>query len=146
MWKEITMTSENHFGENLKALRQNAGLTRKELSEKVQVHENTLAGYEVSGREPRLDMLIKFADFFDVSLDELVRSDPKSDKIVKKIPADVIDQAESLEITSSISGKMSATYAVNLLTMALDAIDKTDINDKTMSVQLKIINNFGGIQ
>ena len=62
-----------NFGENLIKLRKTMGLTRKELAEKLNVHENTLAGYELSGREPSYSKLIQIADFFGVTIDELIR-------------------------------------------------------------------------
>lgn len=67
------MESANAFGKNLTKLRKAKGLTRKALAEKLSIHENTLTGYELLGREPSYDTLIKIADFFGVTVDELIR-------------------------------------------------------------------------
>ena len=63
---------KNNFGANLTALRKAAGLKRKELAEKMEMHETTFAGYEIGKFEPRFELLIKLSRFFNVSIDELI--------------------------------------------------------------------------
>jgi bacteriophage CI repressor helix-turn-helix domain len=57
---------------NLKELRQENGLKRSELARILNINQNTLANYENSTRQAPYEMLILFADFFGVSLDELL--------------------------------------------------------------------------
>ena len=61
------------FQKNLILYRKMSGLTQKELAEKLQISPTTLAGYENAGKEPKVSTLIKLADFFGVSVDNLVR-------------------------------------------------------------------------
>ena len=70
---KITPHYDNVFGENLARLRKSHGVTRRELANALNINENTLTGYEKAGREPKYDLLVKFADFFNVTVDELVR-------------------------------------------------------------------------
>ena len=56
----------------LKELRQKYGLSQREVSEKVEIPEQTLFGYEKETRQPSIETLIKLADFYKVSIDELV--------------------------------------------------------------------------
>ncbi|MEC5425411.1 helix-turn-helix transcriptional regulator [Virgibacillus sp. C22-A2] len=58
-------------GERLRELRKERGLSAKELGEIIGVNERVLTYYETNERQPRFDMLIKLADFFDVSMDYL---------------------------------------------------------------------------
>jgi len=67
------MESKNAFGENLVELRNKLGMTRCALAQALGINENTLTGYENSGREPKYNLLVKIADFFDVLVDELIR-------------------------------------------------------------------------
>lgn len=60
------------LGANLKKLRKAEGLTQMELAKALNVGASTLAMWESAGREPDIDTLIRIADFFNVSLDELV--------------------------------------------------------------------------
>lgn len=62
----------------IRELRQEKGLTIKDLSENLNIKEPTLSKYERSEREPNIDSLIKIADYFEVSVDYLIgRSDCK---------------------------------------------------------------------
>ena len=52
------------FAENLKNLRNNKGITQKKLGEILGLSRNTIAGYENEGKEPKYDILIKIAEYF----------------------------------------------------------------------------------
>ncbi len=56
----------------LKELRLESGLKRSELARLTGIHQNTIANYENETRQAPYETLILFADFFDVSLDELL--------------------------------------------------------------------------
>lgn len=72
---------ENNFSENLAKLRQLYNLTRKELAEKLGVSEQSVHYYETGKRETNFATLIKIADVFGVSIDDLLRGD--TDKLKK---------------------------------------------------------------
>lgn len=65
--------TKKFFGQNLIELRKKKGVTRRELAQELGINEGTLQGYETKGREPKFSMLIKIADFFSVSIDDLIR-------------------------------------------------------------------------
>lgn len=56
----------------MKKYRLKLNLSQRELAEKVDIPQTTLFSYENGVNKPTLDNLIKLADFFNVSLDELV--------------------------------------------------------------------------
>ena len=60
------------FSERLKSLRLEAGLTQKEISEKLSISQPQYARWEAGKRSPTSETLQKFADFFDVSTDYLL--------------------------------------------------------------------------
>lgn len=60
------------LGQRLKELREEKGLTQKELAEKFQIHSVTYLHYEKAQREPPLSLLADFAVFFGVSVDYLL--------------------------------------------------------------------------
>lgn len=60
------------FGENLRKLRTERGLTQKELGERVGLSKAVVSKYENAVGYPSLDMLIKIAAFFGVSTDYLL--------------------------------------------------------------------------
>lgn len=57
--------------EKLKELRKEKGMTQKILSEKIGISQTTYAGYETGEHTPALEILIKIADIYKVSLDYL---------------------------------------------------------------------------
>lgn len=61
--------------QNLKNLRLQAGFTQRELSEKTGIARANIARYETGENIPPLDILVKFADFYDISLDMLIDRD-----------------------------------------------------------------------
>ena len=56
----------------LRDFRQRLGLSQRELSEQVHIAEQTLFGYEKGTRQPSIETLIKLADFYHTTIDELV--------------------------------------------------------------------------
>ena len=76
-----------NFATSLKRLREQKGITQRELAKHLNMASSTLAMYEVAKREPDFGTLLKFADFFDVSLDVMLGrdEDPYSIKSIKAI-------------------------------------------------------------
>lgn len=60
------------LGKRLKELREEKGLTQKELSAMLNLHSVTYLHYEKSQREPPLAVLVDMARFFEVSTDYLL--------------------------------------------------------------------------
>lgn len=59
-------------GQNIKNLRERKGLTQQELAVRVDVAQSTVANWESGRREPDINILIRIAKLFNVTLDELV--------------------------------------------------------------------------
>ncbi|MBA4543434.1 MULTISPECIES: helix-turn-helix domain-containing protein [Thermoactinomyces] len=69
------------LGTRLKALRNKAKLSQKDLAEKLGINRVTYSQYEVNRREPDIDTLQKIADFYEISLDYLAgRTDHQTSK------------------------------------------------------------------
>ncbi len=63
------------FGNRLKELRLQAGLTQKQLGERINVTKSVISYYELQERYPSPETLIKLADVFHVSVDFLLGRD-----------------------------------------------------------------------
>jgi transcriptional regulator with XRE-family HTH domain len=59
------------FGNRLQWLRDEAGLSQRDLAEKLGMPQQTYQGYESGARKVTLQLLRQFADYFDVSIDFL---------------------------------------------------------------------------
>lgn len=60
------------FGEKLRKIRNEAGITQKELADKIGVKRTTVSGYETEGKEPPYNTLIKIAQTLNCSIDYLL--------------------------------------------------------------------------
>lgn len=82
-WKSVMknakLSSENKgdrnmtFADNLQRIRKNAGFTQEELAERMDVSRQAVSKWELGQTFPELDKLIRMAELFDCTLDELVR-------------------------------------------------------------------------
>lgn len=77
------------FGNILKELRLQAGMTQKDLAAKIGVTKSVISYYELSERSPSPEVLIKLANIFHVTTDYLLGIDTK--------PAEVLDISDLKE-------------------------------------------------
>lgn len=84
------------FGKKLMALRKKAGMSRAELGEICGVAPSTIVNYERGTRIPYADTAVKMADYFHISVHDLLGVDD---------PELVMAQAHALNQMYSISGK-----------------------------------------
>ncbi len=62
----------NSLAANIKKYRQLKNLTQKSMAESLKITTRAYQRYESGEREPSVDALIKLADTFSISIDELV--------------------------------------------------------------------------
>ena len=60
------------FQKNLKALRAERGIGQAELAKTLDISVKTVPHWETGYTEPSIAQLIALADYFDVTIDELV--------------------------------------------------------------------------
>lgn len=60
------------FGDKLRTLRKNAGLTQPQLAEKLGVTKSVVSYYEKNDRTPSPDILVKISNTFHVTTDYLL--------------------------------------------------------------------------
>lgn len=82
-----------NFGETLKELRQKAGLTQKQLADKMGITASVVSYYELSERNPSPETLIKLAAIFHVSTDYLlgIEKEPDESLDIKGLNSEQID-------------------------------------------------------
>ena len=66
----------------LKYLRQKKGISQLKLAMDLSVNQNSISRYETGEREAGYEMLIRLADYFDVSVDYLLErtNNPKMNR------------------------------------------------------------------
>ncbi len=74
------------LGEKLKTLRAKKNMTQEQLGNVLHVSRATVSSWEVSRTYPDLESLVKISDYFEISLDILLREDKK---MVEEIDKDI---------------------------------------------------------
>lgn len=82
------------LGNILKTLRERHDYNQDYVAEKVNVKRSTYANYERESREPSIDMLIKLADLYEISVDYLLGHIP--DKEMPKDIKELVDKYNRL--------------------------------------------------
>jgi len=62
---------ENAFGKRLRQIRKERGISQAKLAKETGILQQSVSYYELGVNEPVLSSLIRLADYFDISLDEL---------------------------------------------------------------------------
>lgn len=73
--------SNKSMGSFLSELRKEKGITQRELAEILNVSDKTVSHWECDEHSPDLSMLPLLAEFFEVSCDELINGEKRSDSI-----------------------------------------------------------------
>ena len=60
------------IGKSIKRIREERGLTQKDVAEALKLHRITYSGWERDVSEPSLCVIVKMAEYFECSLNELI--------------------------------------------------------------------------
>ncbi|MGN8832642.1 helix-turn-helix domain-containing protein [Selenomonas montiformis] len=74
------------FSETLKRLRLEKGLTQGDLAKYSGLKQSSIAMYETGKRNPKIDVLERLADFFNVDIDYLIGKTDKTTKVIVAPP------------------------------------------------------------
>ena len=73
--KKISSPDRAVFGDRLRQLRKEQGLTQTELGKRMGISQRLVAYYEAQGGSPSPELLVKFADALSVSTNALLGVD-----------------------------------------------------------------------
>jgi transcriptional regulator with XRE-family HTH domain len=96
-----TIKKTKSFGEQLRSLREDAGLTLKSVAEKINIDPSLLAKIERNERQPTKQMIKDIADYFKVDEKDL-QNNFLSDQIAYKI----LDEEADLSILKVAEAKV----------------------------------------
>ena len=77
-----------YFSSNIKLLRNRRELTQEEVSAFLDIKRSTLGGYETGIAQPSLEMVIEFASFYKITIDDLLKVD------LSKLPDEKLNKIE----------------------------------------------------
>lgn len=76
------------FKDNLKAIREQRKLTKKEVAAGAGISERAYIAYEYGERDVSTDTLCKLADFYEVSTDELLGRDKPEKTALERLESE----------------------------------------------------------
>lgn len=88
-------------------------MTQKQVTERVMVSRVTLSHWENGKTLPDIASLISLSDIYQISLDELLKGDPKMTEKVKKDAKD-LNNRRVLLITAILALIVMLTYTISL--------------------------------
>ncbi|MCK5372179.1 MAG: helix-turn-helix transcriptional regulator, partial [Cyclobacteriaceae bacterium] len=63
------------ISDNLKFLRKKISLTQEQMAQQIGIKRSLLGAYEEGRADPRISNLLKFAEIFNLSVDQLIGTD-----------------------------------------------------------------------
>ena len=106
------------LSEKILSLRTRMGLSQEDLAEKLGVSRQSVSKWETGQSVPDLDKLIKLADLFQISVDELVREGERPQPPEPPQPQVVYVR----EKKQSLTGTQTAGVCLEIIGLALDLL------------------------
>lgn len=100
------------FGENLKALRKNKGITQEELAARLNIVRQTISKWEKGQSVPDAEMLVKLAEVFEVPVSHLLGSRIESDARPDALAEQLARINEQLVIKNQRSKRIWKTIGI----------------------------------
>lgn len=119
------------IAKTLKDLRLSANLTQKELADKLHIGQSTIVGYEQGRNEPIISILNLYADFFGVTVDEILGRNGLT--------------AEEYAAGARVSKKMSITPIEDDMLYAFREVGKK-LGEKGQRALIDVAESMAGIK
>ena len=121
-------------GAFLKGLRREKGITQEQLAEELGVSGRTISRWETGNNMPDISLLVEIAEYFDVSIPEIIKGERKSEDMkeeAKEVAETMSDyaKAEKEELVKSIRNMSFIGLAALLVYMVLNITGVYDSNN-----------------
>ena len=121
------------IGTFLKTLRKEKNLTQEQLAEQLGVSNRTVSRWETGNNMPDISLLAVIAEFYDVSIPELITGERKSEDMkeeVKEVAETMSDyaKAEKEQLVKSIRNMSIIGFVALIVYMVLDGTGVYDRN------------------
>jgi DNA-binding XRE family transcriptional regulator len=124
------------FSEKLRQLRDTAGFTQQELAKEIDLNFKSYQSWEEGRAKPRYEDATKIANYFSISLDELL-----TPSLTGKIKDMIVENTKAPEQTSNTVGDITATefkFWIGVLVQA--AADATAAAKESAAATKEAIN------
>jgi Predicted transcriptional regulators len=123
---------------NLRSLRNTYGYTQEDVSIQLNIERQTYNHYENDRRTPALETIIKLADFYQVTIDELICSNIATKMNEKAIPKTLPMRYETKNHVMGLT-KAEATHIQTIRSIPLTK--RSDIYDFALFKEAQLYKN-----
>ena len=126
------------LGDIIKKLRNNKKMLQQDLADVLTVSKSTIAMWETNKRIPDTTMLVKIADFFEVTVDYLLEEERRNSAIQKFgfcYSAEEIDNKKALSREKISSGTLSNEEMINEAVNIYKALFSRSLSNSGYSLQ-----------
>ena len=115
---------QKRIGNFLKELRREQSITQEQFAEKLGVSARTVSRWETGSNMPDISLLTEIADYYEVSIPEIIAGERKSDKMneeVKEVAEAMSDYAgaEKVKLVKSVRNLSFIGLAALIIYMVL---------------------------
>ena len=112
------------IGAFLKTLRKGKELTQEQLAEQLYISGRTVSRWETGSNMPDIGMLVELAEFYDVSIPEIINGERKSENMDQKIKETAVAMAEYSQVAAKtdrrkIIGILLSAFGLFIIVSAL---------------------------
>lgn len=86
------------LGDRIKQLRQQRGWSQAQLSKKLNIHQKQISGYERGIHAPSIELLIRMAELFNVSLDYIAVKDHEEKNIAPIADRELMQAVQEIDL------------------------------------------------
>ena len=122
--------NQKKIGSFLKELRKEKGITQEEFAENLNVSGRTVSRWETGVNMPDISLLVDIAEFFNVSIPEIINGERKSENMNEEIKETVLKLSDYTEtINQKIKGKLFVLTVIAIIgTIAFVIIEFTGLD------------------
>ena len=109
---------QKKIGSFLKELRKEKDITQEQLAEKIKVSGRTVSRWETGSNMPDISLLAQLADFYDVSIPEIIDGERKSENMNEEVKETVLKLSDYTEtINQKIKGRLFVLTVIAIIGM-----------------------------
>ena len=101
------------LGNKIKSYRENKKMTQNEVASILSVSPATMSKYESNTLEPSIESLKKLAEIFEISVDELIKTEENTFDISKINILDILREQKDMNLKSNLYHNTQITFAYN---------------------------------
>ena len=135
---------QKKIGSFLKELRKEKDITQEQLAEKINVSGRTVSRWETGSNMPDISLLAELAEFYDVSIPEIIDGERKSENMNEEVKETVLKLSDYTEtINQKIKGRLFVLTVIAIIGMIAFVIIEVMGLDTPGSIYERVASGLG---